>query len=173
MAIVTKSPIKKVSGSRAKSTTAGTGKKPASARPAARTRIAKASAPAATKPARKRTPATVSATTAAAKKAVARPRVARKTVPVKKVAHQPEPYVAMDNKKGKASKVKKGKPAKAEKAKLVRDSFTMPDVEYALIATLKKRCLDAGISAKRSEILRASVSAQSRNVPFLPSRNVP
>lgn len=166
MAIVTKSPIKKVSGSRAKSTTTGTGKKPASARPAARARTVKAAAPAATKPARRRIPATARATTAVAKKTVARPPVARKAVPVKKAAHQPEPLVAMDNKKGKPSKLKKGKPAKAKKgkpakakkAKLVRDSFTMPDVEHALIATLKKRCLDAGISVKKSEILRAAVA---------------
>ena len=70
--------------------------------------------------------------------------------PVKKAAHEPAPFTAKDN--------KAGKPAKAKKAKLVRDSFTMPDGEYALIATLKKRCLDAGVSAKKSELLRAAVA---------------
>ena len=34
----------------------------------------------------------------------------------------------------------------------------MPELEYALIAALKKRCLDAGVSAKKSEILRAAVA---------------
>lgn len=34
----------------------------------------------------------------------------------------------------------------------------MPDGEYAQIAALKKRCLDAGVSAKKSEILRAAVA---------------
>lgn len=53
---------------------------------------------------------------------------------------------------------KVGKPAKVKKAKLVRDSFTMPDGEYALIAAIKKRCLNAGVSAKKSEILRAAVA---------------
>ena len=53
---------------------------------------------------------------------------------------------------------KKGKPAKPKKTKLVRDSFTMPDSEYALIATLKKRCLTAGLAAKKSEILRAAIA---------------
>ena len=45
-----------------------------------------------------------------------------------------------------------------KKAKLVRDSFTMPETEYAVIAMLKKRCLAAGVSAKKSEILRAAVA---------------
>jgi hypothetical protein len=54
------------------------------------------------------------------------------------------------------------KPAKAKKVKLVRDSFTMPDTEYALIALLKKRCLDAGVSAKKSEILRAAVAGLAK-----------
>mgnify|MGYP000692485163 CR=1 FL=1 len=51
-----------------------------------------------------------------------------------------------------------GKPPKNIKAKLIRDSFTMPEGEYALIANLKKRCLDAGVPAKKSEILRAAVA---------------
>jgi hypothetical protein len=47
---------------------------------------------------------------------------------------------------------------KPKKPKLVRDSFTMPEPEYALIAALKKRCLSAGVPAKKSEILRAAVA---------------
>jgi hypothetical protein len=82
--------------------------------------------------------------------------VARKSPLVKKVAQGPEPIAAKHDKPGKPGKP--GKPAKAKKAKLIRDSFTMPDGEYALIATLKKRCLDAGVSAKKSEILRAAVA---------------
>ncbi len=38
----------------------------------------------------------------------------------------------------------------------------MPDTEYALIALLKKRCLDAGVSAKKSEILRAAVAGLAK-----------
>ena len=105
-------------------------------------------APAATPAARRR--ATAKTATAAAKKTSTRPSVTRKSPPVKKGAHEPEPFVAKDN--------KAGKPPKVKKAKLIRDSFTMPDGEYALIATLKKRCLDAGVSAKKSEILRAAVA---------------
>ena len=54
------------------------------------------------------------------------------------------------------------KPAKAKKDKLVRDSFTMPESEYAAIATLKKRCLNLGVAAKKSEILRAAISGLAK-----------
>ena len=54
---------------------------------------------------------------------------------------------------------KEGKPAKAKKVKLVRDSFTLPEPEYETISRLKKRCLKAGLAAKKSEILRAAVAS--------------
>jgi len=38
----------------------------------------------------------------------------------------------------------------------------MPDVEYVVIAALKKRCLNVGVSAKKSEILRAAVANLAR-----------
>ncbi|OGU24496.1 MAG: hypothetical protein A2580_04405 [Hydrogenophilales bacterium RIFOXYD1_FULL_62_11] len=107
-------------------------------KPAPRPRTVKPAAPAAAKPARKRTPATAKAG----------------TPPAKKVVHEPTPFVAKSS--------KDGKPTKAKKAKLVRDSFTMPELEYALITVLKKRCLDAGVSAKKSEILRAAVANLAR-----------
>ena len=45
----------------------------------------------------------------------------------------------------------------AKKEKVVRDSFTMPKSDYAKIAALKQKCLDAGISVKKSEVLRAGL----------------
>jgi len=48
---------------------------------------------------------------------------------------------------------------KAKKPKLVRDSFTMPEEEYAVIDALKRRCLASGVAAKKSEILRAGIKA--------------
>jgi hypothetical protein len=51
------------------------------------------------------------------------------------------------------------KTAKPKKAKLVRDSFTMPESEYNLIAEVKKRCLARGESVKKSEVLRAAIIA--------------
>jgi len=53
------------------------------------------------------------------------------------------------------------KPAKVEKprkAKLVRDSFTMPENEYAQLAALKKRLQAGGMAVKKSELLRAGVA---------------
>lgn len=63
----------------------------------------------------------------------------------------------------KPAEIKKAaKPVKAKKVKLVRDSFTMPETEYAMIASLKARCLKAGVSAKKSEILRAAVAGLAK-----------
>ena len=120
-----------------------------SAKPAPRPRAVNAASPAA-KPARKRAPAVAKPAIPAAGKTVARSAAAKKSPPDRKIVHQPEPFSTQEN--------KKDKPAKVKKAKLVRDSFTMPEPEYAQIAVLKKRCLDAGISVKKSEILRAAVA---------------
>ncbi len=48
---------------------------------------------------------------------------------------------------------------KAKKPKLVRDSFTMPKLEYAEIDLLKSRALKLGQASKKSELLRAGVKA--------------
>ncbi len=53
---------------------------------------------------------------------------------------------------------KPGKPAKAKKTRLVRDSYAMPEAEYAQIAVLKKRLVGLGREAKKSELLRAGVA---------------
>ena len=48
---------------------------------------------------------------------------------------------------------------KRKKPKLVRDGFTMPEADYALLGTLKKRALRAGHEVKKSELLRAGLRA--------------
>lgn len=53
---------------------------------------------------------------------------------------------------------KAAKPAKAKKMKLVRDSFAMPESEYAQFAAVKKRCLSSGLAARKSEVLRAALA---------------
>ena len=53
---------------------------------------------------------------------------------------------------------KASKPAKAKKPKLVRHAFSMPDVEYAQLATLKKRIAGLGGNVKRSELVRAGIA---------------
>jgi hypothetical protein len=49
------------------------------------------------------------------------------------------------------------KPKRGKKEKVVRDRFTMPKSDYEKIATLKQKCLDAGVSVKKSELLRAGL----------------
>ena len=53
------------------------------------------------------------------------------------------------------------RPPKAPKtrSKPVRDSFTMPPADFALIATLKARALAGGRETKKSELLRAGLQA--------------
>ena len=46
-----------------------------------------------------------------------------------------------------------------KKEKVVRDSFTMPQSDYELIAALKSRSLNSGIQTNKSEILRAGLLA--------------
>ncbi len=48
---------------------------------------------------------------------------------------------------------------KPRKAKLVRDSFTIPKAEYMVLQDLKLRAARSGAAAKKSEILRAGVTA--------------
>lgn len=59
----------------------------------------------------------------------------------------------------KSAPVKTGKPAKAKKVKVVRDSFTMPQSDYAMIAAFKEVFLKNGMHVKKSEVLRAGLHA--------------
>ncbi|NMM29377.1 MAG: hypothetical protein HHJ12_19395 [Glaciimonas sp.] len=47
---------------------------------------------------------------------------------------------------------------KAKKTKLVRDSFTMPEDEFAVLGKVKKASLKAGFNVKKSELLRIGVA---------------
>jgi hypothetical protein len=47
---------------------------------------------------------------------------------------------------------------KVKKIKLIRDSFSMPEEEYAVLGSVKKACLKAGIEVKKSELLRIGVA---------------
>lgn len=51
----------------------------------------------------------------------------------------------------------KAKVKRAKKDKVVRDSFTMPKADYERIALLKRKCLEAGVAVKKSELLRAGL----------------
>lgn len=134
--------------------------KKAAAKPVAR-RTAKSVA----KPAAGKAAAKPAATPAASKPPVARKRSAvDETVDKhqKELADALEQAQAIKYDKSKhikpaakaAKAAKAEKTVKAKKQKLVRDSFAMPEGEYALIGELKKRL--AG-EYKKSELLRAGV----------------
>ena len=73
---------------------------------------------------------------------------ARKTVAAKIAAVKPE------------KKVKKEKKVES-KVKVVRDSFTMPQTDYDIIAEIKQKALKAGLHVKKSELLRAGLHVLS------------
>ena len=51
------------------------------------------------------------------------------------------------------------KPVKPKKPKLVRDSFTIPKIEYLVLEALKLRATKLTRSVKKSELLRAGIKA--------------
>lgn len=67
-------------------------------------------------------------------------------------------------KKTKPTTAAKPAPAKekVKKAKLIRDSFTMPEAEYQVLDRVKKECLKAGIEIKKSQLLRIGVALISK-----------
>jgi hypothetical protein len=95
------------------------------------------------------------------KVAPARAAVARKPAAASPAALKPAPVAkAIAARPGKKGKKTKG--GKAEhKVKVIRDSFTMPQDDYAKIGELKQVCLKAGVHVKKSELLRAGLHALS------------
>lgn len=105
----------------------------------------------------KAAPATTTPATASLAKAAPSGNGKRREAAAKPAPAKPSARMTTRVASKKADKI-----VKAKKVKLVRDSFTMPETEYAVIAELKKRCLDAGVSAKKSEILRAAVAGLAK-----------
>lgn len=92
-----------------------------------------------------------------ASKSVAKP-VAKKTAPVKAVKPAVKKPVLNKTIKPALKTVKAVKADKVKKPKLVRDSFTMPQSEYDVLAQVKKTCITAGVEIKKSELLRIGVA---------------
>ena len=61
-----------------------------------------------------------------------------------------------------ADRAEKQNAKKRKPGKVVRDSFTMPVVDYELLGVLKKRCIGLGVAIKKSELLRAGLAALER-----------
>ncbi|WP_343584257.1 hypothetical protein [Herbaspirillum sp.] len=115
-------------------------------------KAAPAAKPAAKKPAAK--PAARPAVKAA-------PKAAAPAAAVKAAAPAPKKPAAVPAKplpKPAAPTKAEKKAAKPKKVKQVRDSFTMPENEYAVLAQVKKSCLKAGVEIKKSDLLRIGVS---------------
>ena len=58
-----------------------------------------------------------------------------------------------------AKPVKAASPEKPKKPKLVRDSFTIPKLEYLVLDELKQRSGKLATPVKKSELLRAGIKA--------------
>lgn len=114
--------------------------KSASPKPAART-VAKAASKPAAKPAAKA--ATAKGGLKTAVRSAAR---ALATPPARKAVAKP------------AAKAVERAPVQDARPVLVRDSFTMPEGEYAVLLEVKQACLRAGIDVKKSELLRIGVA---------------
>ncbi len=129
---------------------------------------AKSAAPAA--PATRAAPKRRTATPTPAKTTAAGRAPARRATPVKP-AVSPVPAVATVAAPATRAHAADPSPApptpsvsapaapKRKKPKLVRDGFTMPEADYALLGALKKRALHAGHEVKKSELLRAGLRA--------------
>lgn len=136
--------------------------KPAKAAAKRSTAAAKAPAAksAATKAAPKAAPRTAAkATPKAAAKPAAKPagasRAKSSATPVN-TARQAAARIAKPARGQAAADVRAD--AGALRPKLVRDSFTMPEQEYAVLGAVKQACLKAGFEVKKSELLRIGVA---------------
>jgi hypothetical protein len=118
----------------------------------------------------KTTTTTAAAAKPAAKpaaKAASRSPVKPAATPAKTGAKKTAAAAPKDTRKPAASAPANGAAAepvreKARKAKLVRDSFTMPEHEYEMLGQVKKACLKAGFEIKKSELLRIGVALISQ-----------
>jgi hypothetical protein len=102
-----------------------------------------------------------SAVVSAAKPAAKKPAPAKAGERVSKpalLAPAPEAKKAGTGKRQRLSKAfSRPLDKKLRKAALVRERFTLPEVEYAQLAVLKKRMSDRDVSAKKSELVRAGL----------------
>jgi hypothetical protein len=98
-------------------------------------------------PAKKTAPAK-----AAIRKAAAKPAAKAATKPVAKAVAKPAS-------KPKAAVKPAAKPVKVKKPKMVRDSFTMPKAEFAVIEALKVRAAALKVPTKKTEMIRAGIKA--------------
>jgi len=97
-------------------------------------------------------------TTATPAKTAAKPKkaAAPKKPKAEAVVATPEPTPAPAAAPAAKQKAE-AKPKKEKKAKVIRDSFTLPEDDYARLSDLKQACLKAGLHIKKSELVRAGL----------------
>ena len=134
-------------------------RKPAAAQPDA-PETSRGPAKASTPRRRAARPQTAAAAVATTTARATKPAKPAKVAKVAKVAKPLPPAKSVKTLKApKAPKLPK-KPAKPRE-QLVRDGFTMPVADFALIADLKLRAMAAQRAVKKSELLRAGLRALS------------
>ena len=90
---------------------------------------------------------------------VTKPKAARKTSAKAKVAADLPVAPAAEEADTVGAEDSTDKHSKAKKPKLVRDSFTIPKTEYAVLNELKDRATQLALPVKKSELLRAGIKA--------------
>ena len=92
--------------------------------------------------------------------AVKKRSVAKKTSPVKKVnvKKAAKKSAKKTSKKTLVKSTKATKATKTVKTKLIRDSFAIPEKEYAALVAVKKTCLKAGLEIKKTELIRIGIA---------------
>lgn len=151
--------MRKTAAAKTTSTTSTTSAAPAKrAATAAATPVAKPAAKAAG--AAPKPPAAKKPVAATPAPAAARARPAVKAAPAKATKKVAPARKAAAKRLAPAVQEGEGDPVreKARKARLVRDSFTMPEHEYEMLGQVKKACLKAGFEIKKSELLRIGVA---------------
>jgi hypothetical protein len=160
--VPSKSPAKKAASKKTGGKAPGAQKKSSAWKGTAKKSAVKAAAA-------KKTKATTAVKKTAVKKTVAKKALANKSGPVK--ARAAKTVVAPPQAPKAAAPVPPTKPVKVAssherahdavkaKSKLVRDSFTMPEQDFGLIAVLKERALEFKRPTKKSELLRAGLHA--------------
>ena len=104
----------------------------------------------------------------AAKKVVTKPAVKVAVKPAAKTVTNPAPKAAsktarklapkrVPSKAKVATKLAAPKAQKVKKPKMVRDSISIPEAEYAVLGALKTRCAALAKPVKKTELLRAGI----------------
>ena len=100
--------------------------------------------------------------TVTVKPVAVKPAAKKQTPIVQTVAKKPVTKKPLSKAFATTKVAKAVKPVKAEKPKkpkLVRDSFTIPKVEYVVLEALKLRAAKLTRTVKKSELLRAGIKA--------------